>query len=284
MRSEFLKVFAFLILVGLVPAWSQTAVLEGKILDAVESSPIAGADVAVVSPDGKVQKATISGANGAYSIEDLKQGKQVTVKYRKGGYAPDPRPYEVALSRARNVQDAKLFRNTADSLYWGTWSRQVKQFVEAHAAEPNRRADMYNAIWSELSKFGLPPDAQVEAARQIIEVAPNLARSRELQDFATADIKAVHTCTSKIQAAVQGSAKLSPCELTPPDLASEIAATEVYKRPPPEESRERFFREYREMWGEKSTEQLHQKITDKGRFETEGYTPPETSPEQQMPR
>src|ERR1700737_1110540 len=178
LRSEFLKLFAFLILVGFVPAWSQTAALEGKVLDAVESHPIAGADVAVVGPDGKVRKTTISGVDGAYSIEDLKQGEQVIAKYRKGGYSPDPRPYEVALSRARNVQDAKLFRNTADSSYWGTWSRQKKQFIEAHAAEPDRRAAMYNAAWSDLSKFGLPPDAQVEAARQIVDVAPTLVRSR----------------------------------------------------------------------------------------------------------
>ena len=141
---------------------------------------------------------------------------------------------------------------------------------------------MYVAAWSQLSKFGLSPDAQVVAAHQLVAIAPQLIRSREFQDFATVDIKVVDSCTVQIRAAVQGSAKLSPCPSTPPDLASEIAATEIDKEAPTKATKERFFMEYRETWGDASAQQLREKLTDKYAIETKGYTVPETIQEQKL--
>jgi hypothetical protein len=121
---------------------------------------------------------------------------------------------------------------------------------------------MYYAAWSDLSKFHVSPEAQVEAAKQIVKVAPYLPHRSNLLDFASVDVGTVEACTAKIEAAVQGSAQLSLCEATPSDVASEIAANEVRKQSPPPVAEQRFFIEYRNLWGAKSSMQLHQKLTE----------------------
>lgn len=110
MRRVYFKFFfvAAIIAISAIPSWSQTARLQGKVLDPAQSAPIAGVDVTVVAKDGSVLRTTITGPSGSYLIEGLPLGIQVTVKYRKEGYSPDPASYDISLSHEQTIQNVTL--------------------------------------------------------------------------------------------------------------------------------------------------------------------------------
>lgn len=64
-------------------AWSQEAILEGRINDRQGGSPIGAADVIV---NGAT--VGITGASGHYLISGLKRGSNLDVTYKKQGYGP----------------------------------------------------------------------------------------------------------------------------------------------------------------------------------------------------
>ncbi len=175
-----MKALMGFLLVACVPASCQTSMLTGTVTDAARrSTPIAGADVTIVGGNGKVLGTTISGTKGEYSVRGLRRGEQVTAKYRKMGYSPDPRSYDLALSQAETIQDARLFSNTADSSYWHDWSSEQKRVVESSTSTPHERAAVYYSAWSDLDKFQLSRDAQAEAAKQLAEAVRNSEELRE---------------------------------------------------------------------------------------------------------
>jgi hypothetical protein len=123
-------------------------VLRGRVTDAAQSSAIVGADVIVMGVDGRVLKTIITGGDGSYSVIGLPRGKKVIAKYRKLGYSPDSRMYQIALSWAETIQDARLFSNTADSPYWSQWSNREKALIASHASSSDEQAGMYYEAWS----------------------------------------------------------------------------------------------------------------------------------------
>src|SRR6266478_4968980 len=130
------KLLLYIVAVAELPCWCQTAVLKGRISDPLQKKPIPGAEVILLGIDGKQQGKTMSGADGLYSINQLKRGQRVSARYRRGGYAPDPRTYDIVLSQVENVNDVELLRDTSDASYWGAWSGAIKSFVDGQAADP----------------------------------------------------------------------------------------------------------------------------------------------------
>lgn len=258
------QLFAVLILLGLVPGWCQTATLSGTVTDAVQFKPIAGADVIVIGHDGKERPKIISGRDGKYLVDGLKLGEQIAVNYRKVGYSPDPRHYNVSLSKADNVQDAKLYKQTTDLSYWSKWSTDKKLFIDKQAVTPDQRAKMYEVQWIDLDKLGLPVEARAQAARQLVYLVPQATHSARLASFASANVTEILTYRSATRSAIEGTGKLPKEALIPSVVAAEVTASEIKKQPPANE--DEFLQQYRGVWGEQSTAQVRQILAGEGAF------------------
>ncbi len=253
-----LRLFAVLTLVGIVPGWCQTATLMGTVTDAVQSKPIAGADVVVIGQG----KGTISGKHGEYKVEGLKRGERIAVNYRKLGYSPDPRRYDVSLSQADNSQDAKLYQQTADSSYWLMWSTDKKLFIDKQTVTLDQRAKMYEVQWVDLDGLGLPVEARAQAARQLVYLVPQATHSVRLASFANADITKIRTYRIATRFAIEGKGTLPKDVLIPSDVAAEVTASEIMKQPPANE--DEFLQQYRSVWGDQSTAQVRQILAGEG--------------------
>ena len=113
------------ILLIALPAWSQTATLKGKVVDATSKLGIKGVDVAISGSNGR-ELNYVSDDEGTYTAENLKRGETVCVSYSRNGYRPNPRREPVQLDAAQNMKDVKLYQDTTQSAYWIIWSDGVK--------------------------------------------------------------------------------------------------------------------------------------------------------------
>ena len=181
-------------------AWSQDAVLKGKVWDPIANAPIAAADVNVSGPDGKPRVSTISGADGQYSLTGLKRGERVNVSWSCGGYS---RWAElIPLTAPETTKNVSLLKQTASAAYWEKWSLDVKGQVDAKTADPAARVNLYADSWTNLKIRKLSPEAQAEAARQLLDVAPQASRSNHLLNFATVKMDVLKSSEAEIRSAM----------------------------------------------------------------------------------
>ena len=250
--------WAFVALIGSLPVTGQTVALRGKVWDPIQKSGIPGADIALTV--GKVHRTTISVADGTYIVTGLKKGERVTATFRRAGYSPDPRRYEVVLSMLNNVKDVELLRDTADASYWGAWSGAIKSFVEASTTDPGRRKQIYNEAWEATTAFGISPEAQAAAARQLSAAAPESLGSSSLSSLAAVDPNTLRQFEAQIQAAIQGQAKLTKWDSISPDVAALVAASQLRKQPTSAIAEREFLSKYSDTWGPTGAQDVREKI------------------------
>src|SRR5689334_10179872 len=85
-----------------IPGVIRTAKLTGKVMDAVDRTPLVGALVTVGNPaasDLKDLKVAISAQDGSYIVTGLVSKKQYRVTYSKEEYAPDERLVTVSTTQ-----------------------------------------------------------------------------------------------------------------------------------------------------------------------------------------
>lgn len=238
-------------------AFPQSALLKGKVSDAADNSPIAGANVVVLG--SKSQMTTTSLGDGTYLVRGLKQGDQVVAYYSRGGYRPNPMPSKVVLSNTENLQDVQLIKDTAEEVYWRKIATKVKAGVESATQDQARQIKAYDQTWSTLAEIGLQPDAQVQAARQLGSVAPLAATSHRLMLFATIDDKDLHLAEANICEAAQGKAALSRQYSVPSEVAVSIAVSECLQYPSDPSAKVKFSKDFEAIWGSEAANDLRAK-------------------------
>jgi hypothetical protein len=146
-----------------LPASSQQAVLEGRINDRQDGSPIGAADVIVNgTPAG------ITGTSGRYVISGLKRGSRLDVTYKKQGYGP--KVEHIALQKPRTARDVSLFKDTADVAYWSAWSQRVRKSQEMEGSSAR-----FAKEWNEVDSADISPASKAAAAHAFIDVIPSNA-------------------------------------------------------------------------------------------------------------
>jgi hypothetical protein len=255
----FRQVLSCTILLVAPPVWSQSVVLAGRILDAADDSAIAGAQITVRRGNNKLGTG-ISLADGGYLVKGLRKGDRVEAYYSRGGYKPNPMPSTVVLANDRNTQNIQLIRDTTEANYWVIVSAKIKASVESATPDQEKRLQLYEQTWSALSKIGLAPEAQAQAARQLISVAPQATASHDLMSFATVDDKNLHKAEADIRAAVHGEATLVNSYSIPSDIAVDIAANEFKAQPPQKSALEKFSKDFEAVWGLEAGKQFRAKL------------------------
>ena len=147
-------------------SWGQQASLSGVVRDREDKSPIRGAEVKVGSKVGG-----ITGADGKYVVSDLPRGAKVEVAYTKQGYGS--RIEKIVLKDKQIREDVALFKNTADAVYWSSWSDKLRKEVQARGSGPRSQSEEYVRQWKEVQEGGLTNEAKNAAARQLITVFPS---------------------------------------------------------------------------------------------------------------
>jgi outer membrane protein OmpA-like peptidoglycan-associated protein len=147
-------------------SWGQHVSLSGVVRDREDKSPIRGAEVKVGSKVGG-----ITGADGKYVVSDLPRGAKVEVAYTKQGYGS--RIEQIMLTDERIREDVALFKNTADAVYWSSWSDNLRKEVQAQGSDPRSQSEEYIRQWKEVQEAGLTNEARDAAARQLIIVFPS---------------------------------------------------------------------------------------------------------------
>jgi outer membrane protein OmpA-like peptidoglycan-associated protein len=147
-------------------SWGQRVSLSGVVRDREDKSPIRGAEVKVGSKVGG-----ITGADGKYVVSDLPRGAKVEVAYTKQGYGS--RIEQIMLTDEQIREDVALFKNTADAVYWSSWSDNLRKEVQAQGSGPRSQSEEYIRQWKEVQEAGLTNEAKNAAARQIITVFPS---------------------------------------------------------------------------------------------------------------
>jgi hypothetical protein len=255
----FRKLLFCLILLVASPVWSQSVVLEGRVLDAADDSAIAGAQITVRRGNNKLGTGT-SLADGGYLVKGLKKGDRIEAYYSRGGYKPNPMPSTVVLANDKNVQDIQLIRDTGEANYWKIVSAKIKAGVESATPDQGKQLQLYEQTWSALGKIGLAPEAQAQAARQLISVAPQAAVSHDLMSFATVDDKDLHKAEANIRAAVHGEASLVYDNSIPSDIAVDIAIDEFKKQPSEKSTQDKFSKNLEAVWGPEAVKQFRTKL------------------------
>lgn len=222
------------------------AVLRGTISDAVEGKPIEGVTIIVVQGANEPRK-TISSAKGNYSVDGLTKGKKTNVTFSLGGYLPHPQIEVIDISKDDNRKDIQLLQNTAASLYWGAYSQKMHSVIEALGIDKTKSIEVYEKMWFSLANIGLPPAAQVEAARQLTTTIPEAAASSRLRAFASVTPEQLQTAEENIRLAAQGQAELKHQNEIEPEVAAAIAADSIKNRPV--DDKDRFSKEFTAAWG-----------------------------------
>src|SRR6185437_10395702 len=189
-------------------SWSQTAILQGKITDGIGGAPIPGVDVTVMTAYEKDPKKAITDKDGVYTVSKLKKGSTVKAFFSVGGYKPHPTATQVLLAQATNKQDVQLFRDTKDAAYWGAFAEMLKNAIEASAANKKQYASLYEREWSLLGAAGFSPQAQTQAAQQLMKVAPQASESHTIITFASVDLETVNKTQINFRNALVGNEKL----------------------------------------------------------------------------
>lgn len=222
------------------------AVLRGTISDAVEDKPIAGVTVTVVQGINEPRK-TITSAKGNYSVDGLTRGKNTRVTFSLGGYLPHPQTEIVAISTDDNRKDVQLLQNTAASVYWGAYSQKIHTMIAGLGFDKNKSIEVYEKMWFSLANIGLPPAAQVEAARQLTTTIPEAAASSRLRAFASVTPEQLQATEENIRLAVQGQAELKHQNEVEPEVAASVAADSLKNHSAGD--KDRFSREFSATWG-----------------------------------
>jgi hypothetical protein len=257
-----------LVFLGIHSAWSQTAILKGKVLDAADGRAIPGTHITVKS--GKNQWVGISLGDGHYEITGLKRGEHVEAYYSRNGYKPNPMPSIVVLSGDKNLQDVQLIRDTPDAKYWLLLSGRIKQSVESVTTDQATQLGLYEQTWSDLRAFGFSPDVRAQAARQLVATIPQTAQSHSILSFASVDERNFRDAETNIRAAVHGKATLSNASSIPADVAAEIAVDELKRNPVDSSLQEKFSKNFEATWGSPAGHQFREQldfgclITDEG--------------------
>lgn len=247
-----------LIVMGSFPP-SETVVLKGKVLDAADDSPIAGASI--VAYKGKIKlPETISLADGTYSVRGFVKGDHIQVYYSRGGYKPNPMPSAVVLSKPENTSDIRLIRDTPDVKYWRSVATKIRTAVETRDQDEGRQIQLYEQTWSDLGAIGLSPESQAQAARQIASLAPRATASHSLMLFATIDDNDLRKAQGNISDAVYGKAVLSHEYSIPSDVAAVIAANELKKQGSGKPAEAKFSKDFESVWGAEAGKDLQGRL------------------------
>jgi len=257
------SLYCFLILLYALQAWSQTSELKGEIWDAVDKKPIAAADVIATDPGtaGTRLGHVITGKDGKYSMPGLKRGNQMKVRYSCEGYKPR---IDVVISLSTDVvnQDEVLIHDTADAVYWAKYAQAVKAASDGSTTDEQKRYALYNRYWAALTSYDLSVVAQVQAAKQIAKITPPASHSQQMESFAAADLDAVRKADTNIRAALNGRAELSNAYGIPPDVAAEIAASEMKTSGSTVASHPEFIQRFQSIWGSGAKDTINYKLTE----------------------
>jgi hypothetical protein len=241
-------------------AWCQTAELNGTIQDAVRRTPVPAADVIVRDTTGVRLGHVITGTDGKYSMAGLKRGDQVNAFYSCGGFIPRVGPVPITLSAAAVTHDEFLVHDTDDPGYWAEYAQAVKTGVDGVTTNQEKRYSLYNEYWAALGSNGLSAVAQAQAARQIAAITPPASHSAQMESFATVDLEAVRKADPDIRAAVNGRKELSNKYNIPPDVAAQIAASEMETTDSAASSHTEFIKRFEIIWGSGAKDKINNKL------------------------
>ena len=246
------------------PVWAQSVVLQGRTLDA-DGPPLAGVAVSVhlAACQSQILRSTVSRADGTYELSGLAASSALVVCYSRIGYMPDPLPKSIKTvsSGVQTIADVPLVQNGGTVAYWQTFAAKTKARIDSETSNPSQQALRYQAVWRTLTSIGLSPEAQTEAARQLLHVVPSGAAAVEIKPFADVNDDDLHAVEANISDAAAGKAQLTRAYTIPSTLAVDIAATQV-KNHASGTASQQFSSAFENVWGKEAADQLQMKLNE----------------------
>jgi hypothetical protein len=117
----------------------------------------------------------------------------------------------------------------------------------------------YDQAWYSLAHIGLSPEAQTEAAQDLIQIAPQASESPRLIAISSVESADLQRATVEIRAAITGETKLRSQRfmigkdgytfLLPKEIAANIAADELSRQSEQDDSEKIFVEDFSSVWG-----------------------------------
>jgi hypothetical protein len=158
------------------------AKLTGKVLDAVERTPLVGALVTIENPTGGEPRVVISEQDGSYEVSGLVSKRQYRVTFSKEEYAPDERLVTVSAT-----QDGTLLKQHADAAYWKMTADIMTARIRADGQTENNEA--FARTWEELRNSTISADGKAIVASHLKRDLPSRlwSESSTFNAYASAD-------------------------------------------------------------------------------------------------
>ena len=134
--------------------------LAGRVLDAVEKTPIAGASVTAKHLTSGLSREVITEPDGTYELTGLQAGATYEVSYSKSQYVPETRKVVVTASI-----EQQLIKQRASRRYWVMEADNIKSVVAG--SKPDDTYIVFTVAWSDFQKRPVSPEGKAVVANQL---------------------------------------------------------------------------------------------------------------------